>query len=229
MRLEPFVPETLWVVQIPLRTYGLEIGTRMTLCRLSSGDLWVHSPIPPDRSLCNQIDALGSVQFIVAPNRHHHFFIRDFITAYPNALLFGSPDLPDKRPDLSFDGVLGEQPEPGWQPDLEQAPIRGNCFHDEIVFLHRQSGTLIVADLCMTGSPEQPLLTRLVLWLAGIYQKPGPPIDVKLAYANRSAARASFKKVMDWDFDKMILAHGPLIYSNAKAVLYQAYRFLLSG
>ncbi len=48
MVLETFVNDSLWVAQIPLRTYGLEIGTRMTVCRLSSGDLWVHSPIKPD-------------------------------------------------------------------------------------------------------------------------------------------------------------------------------------
>jgi len=50
-------------------------------------------------------------------------------------------------------------------------------------------------------------------------------IDVKLAYLDRSA-RASIEKVMQWDFDQMILSHGHLIYSGAKEV-YQAYRFLL--
>jgi hypothetical protein len=35
MVLETFVPNCLWVAQIPLRTYGLEIGTPMTVCRLS--------------------------------------------------------------------------------------------------------------------------------------------------------------------------------------------------
>jgi len=51
-------------------------------------------------------------------------------------------------------------------------------------------------------------------------------IDVKLAYLDRSAARASIE-VMQWDFDQMILSHGHLIYSGAKEVVYQAYRFLL--
>ena len=114
-----------------------------------------------------------------------------------------------------------------WQSDLDQVWIQGNCFHDEIVFFHRQSQTLIVADLCMSGVPEQPLLTRLVLWMLGIYQKPGPPIDVKFAYLNQKVARDSFNKLMEWDFDRMILAHGPLIHTNAKSVLSQAYQFLL--
>lgn len=41
-------------------------------------------------------------------------------------------------------------------------------------------------------------------------------IDVKLAYVDKSAARASIEKVMEWDFDKMILSHGQLIQFGAK-------------
>ena len=164
---------------------------------------------------------------MVAPNRQHHFFIRDFIAIYPDALLFVSPDLPQKFRDLPFDGVLGEQPEPGWRDALDQVPIRGNIFHDEVVFFHRHSQTLIVADLCISGHPEQPPLTRFVLWLAGVYQKPGPLLDVKLAYLDRKAARKSLEKVMDWDFDQMIITHGHLVKSGAKKVFYRAYQFLL--
>ena len=229
MILEPFVTDSLWVVQIPLKTYGLEIGTRMTVCRLSNGYLWVHSPIKPDSELQKQLDSLGIVKFIIAPNRQHHFVIRDFIAAYPDALLFGSTDLPQKFPDIPFDGVLGEQPEPGWSDDLDQVPIHGNIFHDEVVFFHRQSRTLIVTDLCISGHPEQPLFTRFVLWLGGVYQKPGPLLDVKLAYLDKKAARSSLKKVMDWDFDGMILAHGHLVTSGAKPIFERAYRFLLEG
>ena len=150
------VTDSLWVAQMPLRTYGLEMGTRMTVCRLSSGELWIHSPIKPDEELRQQLDSMGRVQFIIAPNRQHHFFIRDFRDAYPEALLFGSPDLPQKFPDITFDGVLGERPEPGWREELDQVPIKGNIFHDEVVFYHRQSRTLIVSDLCISGHAEQP-------------------------------------------------------------------------
>ena len=69
--------------------------------------------------------------------------------------------------------------------------------------------------------------TRFVLWLGGVAQKPGPLLDVKLAYLDSRAARDSLEKVMDWDFDKMILAHGHLVNSGAKQVFERAYRFLL--
>ena len=227
MVLETFVTDSLWVAQVPLRTYGLEIGTRMTVCRLSTGDLWLHSPINTDEELRQQLDSLGKVQFIIAPNRQHHFFIRDMIAAYPEALLFGSLDLPAKFPDLSFDGILSDRPELGWSVDLDQVPIRGNIFHDEVVFFHRRSKTMIVADLCIFGHSEQHPFTRFVLWLAGVYQKPGSLLDVKLAYLDKRAARNSIAQVLDWDFEQMILAHGHLVNTCAKQVFEKAYRFLL--
>jgi len=65
--------------------------------------------------------------------------------------------------------VLGELPAPEWSADLG-VPIRGNLFHDEVVFFHRQSHTLIVADLCISAHPEQPWFTRFGLWIAGVYK-----------------------------------------------------------
>ena len=156
MELKTFASDYLWVAQMPLKIYGLEIGTRMTVCRLSSGDLWVHSPIPPEPELRQQLDSLG-----------------------------------------------------------------------EVVFFHRHSRTLIVTDLCIFGHPEQPPLTRFVLWVAGVYQKPGPLLDVKLAYLDKKAACASLEKVLEWDFEKMILAHGHLLNSDAKKVFERVYQFLL--
>ena len=39
--------KNLWVIDHPLRMPGgIEIGTRTTLVRLASGELWMHSPGP---------------------------------------------------------------------------------------------------------------------------------------------------------------------------------------
>ena len=38
--------EDLWVEARPLRFFGVEMGTRMTVVRLADGGLWVHSPVP---------------------------------------------------------------------------------------------------------------------------------------------------------------------------------------
>lgn len=225
--LETFVPGKLWIAHIPLRFYKIEMGTRMTICRLHNGNLWVHSPIKPTEQLCQQIDALGPVRFLVAPNKLHHLFVLDFMAIYPNVQVFGSPDLPKKRPDIPFDSVLGDTPDPGWADDIDQVRIRGNLYLDEVVFFHQGSRTLIVTDLCESGHAEQPPLSRLAARLAGTYEQPGPPIDMKLMFYNKAATRASIEKVLSWDFERMILAHGHLVQSDAKTIVRRAYRFIL--
>ena len=37
--------DTLWVSAAPLAMLGVQVGTRMTLVRLSDRSLWLHSPV----------------------------------------------------------------------------------------------------------------------------------------------------------------------------------------
>ena len=226
--LTEFFPDRLWIAQVPLRFLGIEMGTRMTVCRLDSGELWVHSPIEPTLELRQELDALGKVSFIVAPNKLHHLFVLDFLTAYPDAKLFGSPDLPQKRPDIPFNGILGDRSEPGWASEIDQVLVRGNIYFDEVVFFHQNSRTLILTDLCESAHPDSPLSFRIMGRLTGIYDRPGPPIDMKLTFRDKQAAKASLEKVMSWDFDRIIIAHGHLINSQGKEFFRQAYKFILS-
>lgn len=58
----------LWVAEQPLKYFGLEVGTRMTVIRLTSGKLMVISPIEMDDATINELNQLGEVIYIVAPN-----------------------------------------------------------------------------------------------------------------------------------------------------------------
>jgi dipeptidase E len=57
------------VVERPQSFRGLELGTRMSVVRMGSGRLWLHSPVRLDPELCAQLDAIGPVALAVAPNR----------------------------------------------------------------------------------------------------------------------------------------------------------------
>lgn len=228
--LEVVAPDMLWTVRIPLRFYGIGMGTRMTVCRLSDGELWVHSPIRPDGRLGSQIDRLGPVRHVIAPSRLHHLFLTDFLARYPDSRLYGSPALPKKRPDLHFDDILGNTPQPGWVADLDQRLVCTDSLFDEVVFFHRRSRTLIVADLLERADETWPPLSRLIYRLMGLYQKAGPPIDMKLLLSlrRRAETRASVDKILSWDFDRLIMSHGALIDSGAKDVVHRAFRFAMA-
>jgi hypothetical protein len=228
--LRELVPDRLWTRQMPLRPFGVELGTRMSVFRLSGegGGLWLHSPVALDRPLREEINALGRVRFVVCPNMGHHMFAGEYFGAYPDAGFYAAPGLPEKRPDLPFNAVLGDAPELGWAKDLDQALFRGNQMVREVVFCHQESRTLIVTDLVQTADSGGPLLTRLVKRLTGTYKRPGLPLPFRFGFRDKAAARASVERILSWDFDRIVLCHGPIVESGGKAVFREAYSFLSS-
>lgn len=228
--LAPFVAGSLWTCWRPLRFYGVELGTRMTVCRLGDGSLWVHSPVSPEAQLLAELRALGRVEHVVAPNKLHHLYFAAFCGEFPEALRYASPDLPARRPELRFDVVLGDEARPGWAGDLDQCAVRGRFYLDEVVFHHRASGTLILTDLCEEGSIEWPLFSRLAARAAGIYERHGPPRDIKwILRRDRPALRRAVERILSWDFDRMIVSHGRLVESGARDLFARAYAFALRG
>ena len=153
-------------------------------------------------------------------------FVGEYFAAYPDASVYAAPGLSEKRPDLPFHGVLGNEPEPGWSQDLEQAVFQGERLLREAVFYHQESRTLIVTDLVQSAYSGSPLLTHLVMRLMGIYERPGVPLHIRLGFRDKAAARASLERVLSWDFDRIVLAHGLGVETGGKAVFREAYSFL---
>jgi hypothetical protein len=153
-------------------------------------------------------------------------FAGEYFAAYPDASFYAAPGLSEKRPDLPFDGVLGDEPEPGWAQDLEQAIFRGERLLREVMFYHQESRTLIVTDLVQSADSGSPLLMRLVMRLNGIYERPGPHLYMKLGFRDKAAARASLERIPSWNFDRIVLAHGPIVESGGKAVFREAFSFI---
>ncbi len=225
--LTPFVEGQVWTARAPLRFYGVPMGCRMTVCRLADGRLFVHSPIKLD-TIKRQLDALGEVAFAVAPNFIHHLYMGPFIEAYPEARLFVSPKLVQKRPDLRAEGALGDAPPPGtWEDTLDQALVRGGSLMDEVVFFHRPSRTLILCDLCECVHADAPLGWRVMGRLAGIYEHYGPPIDMRMSFRDRAALRRFVNRVLEWDFDRIVLSHGNLVHEAGREIFRKGYAFCL--
>jgi len=225
--LVPFVDDQVWTARAPLRFFGVPMGSRMTVCRLGDGRLWVHSPIEL-KTIKAELDRLGEVAFAIAPNLLHHVFMGPFIAAYPRARLFVSPKLVKKRPDLPAEAALGDHPPAGtWADTLDQAIVRGSSLLDEVVFLHRPSRTLILCDACMCMHRDAPLGWRLLARAGGIYEHYGPPLEVKLTFRDRTALRGFVERVLEWDFDRLILSHGDLIETGGKEIFRRAYEFCL--
>ena len=225
--MHELVPDRIFIERIPLRFYGIGMGTRMTVVRLQDNSLFIHSPTTLDEETRARLDAMGPIRFIVAPTKLHHLFVGPYFEAYPDARIFCSPDLEHKRRDLPWHGVLGDEPEPGWAGELDQAIFHGSAFMDEVVFCHRPTGTLIVTDLVENFHDLDGWRERLLARLGGVYRRPGLTRDQRLILLNRRAARASAEKILTWDFERIVLAHGKLIEADGKAVFQDTFKWLL--
>jgi hypothetical protein len=219
--------EDLWVVDRPLRFYGVELGTRMSVVRLRDESLFLHSPVALDEALRAELSRLGTPRHAVAPNRFHHLFVGDYRRAFPQVRLYAAPGLPEKRRDLTFDAVLSDVPPPEWAEQLDQAHFKGFPIMSEVVFCHRRSRTLLTCDLAFNLGPEAPPTTRLALRLIGGYGRLGPSLVERLLIRDRAGARASLERILDWDFDRVVVTHGTVLESGGREALRQGYRWLL--
>jgi hypothetical protein len=219
----------IWIAARPQRFCGFEFGTRMTVIRLADGSLLLHSPVALDPQLRRELDSLGRVRFAVAPNRFHHLYAGEVAKAYPEARLWVAPGLEQKRSDLVIEGVLGDDAPGAWKEEVDQVFFRGRPFENEVVFLHRASRTLILCDLAFNFGPRTPFATRLVARLIGSYGRFGPSRLDPLLIRDRRAARQSLERILVWDFDRIVIAHGDVLRSGGSAALRSGYAWLLAA
>ncbi len=226
------VGSDIWIVDGPACEWGyppwgkLTFPTRMTVIRLGSGDLFLHSPTELVPSLKSEIDALGPVRHLVSPNKIHNLHIRAWGTAYPEAVKWASPGV-RKRVDYAFDRDLGEAPDPAWAAEVDQRIAHGSRFMEEVVFFHKLSRTLILTDLIenfdVTRVPDW--YQRILVRIARIAAPNGEcPLDLRLTFWGRHDRLApAIRWMIDCAPRRIILSHGDWFPEDGVAVLRHAF------
>jgi hypothetical protein len=218
--------DDLWVTERPQSFLGLPVGARMSVIRLTGGRLWLHSPVALDAGLRAQLDALGRVSFAVAPNRLHHLYAGDVAKSYPEVRLWIAPGLERKRPDLAHEAVLTDEAPLEWRGELDQVFFRGRPYENEVAFCHRASRTLLLCDLAFNFGPSSALPTRLLMKAIRSYGRLSPTKLDPLLIRDRPAARESLERILAWDFDRVIVAHGDVQEQGGHALLREGYAWL---
>ncbi len=216
--------EGIWTDTREAKFLGVETGTRMSVVRLSQGGLFVLSPVPLDDQTRRQIDALGEVRAVVAPSLFHHLSVAQWMAAYPKATFAACPGLEWKRTDLAFSGVLGDQPHPIWAQDLEQVYFSARR-ENELDFFHAPTRTLLVTDALLNLSTHPRPSTRFVAKLMK-NDAPGTGWLEPVMVRDKKLARRQVDRMLAWDFDRIILAHGAPVESGGREVLRRAYAWL---
>ncbi len=231
--LKPVVPD-LWIVDSgPLRILGMPLPVRMTVLRLNNGDLWLHSPTRYDEALRRELEALGPIRHLVAPNMAHWTFLQEWQRHCPGALTWAAPNLSKRaqvrRSGLRIDRIIGEAPPAEW-PGLRHEIVPGGLGFREIAFFHQATSTLILTDLVLNLEPaKMPVLTRPLLRLAGMTAPVGqpPPYLRAVIKLRRREAAAAAERILDLAPQRVVFAHGSWFERDGTAALRQSLRWLL--
>ncbi len=231
--LKPIV-YSLWLVDGPsIQFYGLPFSTRATIVRLSSGDIWVHSPTKLTKGLQAQVAELGPVRHLVAPNWIHYAYLDEWQAAFPGVMTWAAPGV-EKRAaqnglNLSIDHNLNATAPEFWDTDFDQMIVEGSSVHREAVFFHRPTRTLILTDLIENFETKNlPLWMIPIAKLVGICDPNGSmPRDMRATFRDgRYQLRAAVERMIEWDPARVILAHGRWFETNGARELRRAFDFL---
>jgi len=224
--------DDLWVMEGPnVRDMGFMFTTRMAIAKLSDGSVWVNSPVSVAFDMLKRITELGPVRYLLAATPRHVWRLTAWHTLFPDAQLWVPRATPFtiKKGTLPFASILGDQPPQAWKNDFDQLAFKGNPLIEEVLFFHRPSRTVILDELIqihpiVEGKPFRNALFKLE---GVVSPHGGVPLDIRLSFIHRGLARQSLEKLLSWDFDKLIIAHGVCIETNAKVFVERAFQWLI--
>jgi hypothetical protein len=188
----------------------------------------VWSPVALTEELANQVQAIGPVRYIVSPNKIHHLFLNEWADRWPDARLYAPPGLARKKPKLRFTAELGDEPDPAWAVDIDQVIFRGSFAMEEVAFFHRRSRTAIICDL-IQRHPESKMSgwIGMLMRLDGLVGQQGStPREWRASFLRRGPARTALQKVLDWDADRLLIAHGECAKTEAAEIISAALSWI---
>lgn len=220
------IDESLWVLDKPFRIMGAELGGRMTVVRLAGGALLVVSPVRTTPEERTALDRIGPIRHIVAPNQMHYLYVAELGSLYPEARIYVAPGLPDKAKDLRYDEVLGDTTPPALAADVQTTVIGGMPSLNEVAILAKASRTLILTDLLFNITHSDHPWTRLFFKLNRGYGKLAATRILRSVMKDKAMVRAGVDRLLQWDFDRLVVTHGEIVERDAKPQVREAFSFL---
>lgn len=231
--LKPFAENIFIVDGETVNFYGLPFTTRMTVVKLASGDLFIHSPIPLKSDLKKELDKLGKVKYLIAPNKIHYWYLDQFQKAYPEAITFTAKGVEERAKqngkNFKVDYILEDGKNEFFSDEIDHVVMKGNRFMEEVEFYHKASKSLILTDIFENFEAEKiswPF--RILAWTGGALSPfGGTTRDQQLLHFGRKLElKKCVEKLMLWDIEKIILAHGKCITKNAKQELDRVFNWV---
>jgi hypothetical protein len=220
----PFEYLTVGGAKLPL-----PFTTRMTVVRLSNGDLFLHSPIKFDGRLATELLGLGVVRHLVSPNQFHYAHIGEWAKAFPNTVSWASPRVRERararRVDVDFTRDLEASPPQEWRREIDQTLFPGGYFK-EFIFFHKVSKTLILADTIINIELDKVTEPwRTATKFTGMYHPYGQIFfGMRLPLLlQQQKADAAIRKIYSWQPQRILLSHGRCFDADAGKVIRRIF------
>ncbi len=105
--------------------------------------------------------------------------------------------------------------------------FRGLPIFNEVIFLHRATRTLIVTDLVFNVYEADGVLAPVLMRLNGMWKRFGPSRALRVMMSrNRERAKEDLKRIQQWNYDRVIMAHGRVLESGGREAMERAFAFL---
>ena len=165
---------------------------------------------------------------IVSPNKIHQLFHAQWHEQWHDALVHAPPGLAQRKPELRFDAELVDNPDPAWATDIDQVIFHGSLAMEEVVFFHRVSRTAFVCDL-IQRHPEATMSgwKGMLMRVDSLVGKNGStPREWRASFLRRGKARAARQKVLSWQPERLLIAHGECAQTGATEIIDKALRWI---
>lgn len=205
---------------------------RMTVIRLTStGELLIINPFELKPTDLKELETLGPVRFIIAPNSLHGDQAPWFYKKFPEAELFAPTPLLarwrkegiDVQPLASLTNEL-------LHGEVTPIELHGTRMH-EWCFIHHQTETLITTDIVFNMKGKFTGIERILMSWNRIHNHIGPSRFLKWFFINnRELFYTSLQEVFRHPFERIIMNHGDILEPGSKHELRQEFeQYLFKG
>lgn len=201
-------------IQMPL----MSLPVRTVYVPLSEGKILIS---PGSRLSRDHMKSLWHVSDLVAPNLMHGGGIVRAHKIYHKAKVWGAPGSRKVKPKIPWTNELSVKDWP-YQEELPMIQIEGIPRMRECVFVHKASGTLIVADLVFNLRRPRGFWSWVILNLFGTYDRFAVSRLFMRWVEGKEAFTQSMREIMKYDFDRIIMSHGSPVEKNGKNLLRAA-------
>lgn len=207
------IGQDIWIVKLPLLPFGTM--ATMTIVRIGK-KLIILSPVKPYEGLFDEIDRLGEVAVIIAPNGYHHLYFKYFTDQYPDAEFLYSKAAHKKIlkriENHAHAQELNELGNYWWMKDVQMILIDGMPAVQEHVFYHGASKTLVVFDAWFNINQSTSRMARFFWFLVGLKPHiPGQSRYFRSRIKDCQAYKKSMTKIKDLLVDRIVVAHENII------------------